>query len=130
MVMVSDPVGDLIIRIKNGYLARKREIIVPASKFKGEILDLLVKEGFIEDYKIEKNKREFTVNLKYKQRKPSLTGVRRVSKPGVRIYVSRQKIPYVLGGHGIAVLSTSKGIMSGREAKEKKIGGELLFEIW
>lgn len=131
--MVNDTISDFLIRIKNAYLAHHKSLTLPYGRNVEAIGKILVKEGFIEDTKatIEENKRKvITITLKYKNRKPALTDLKRVSKPGLRIYVSKNHIPRVYGGLGIVILSTSSGVMSSRDAKKKNIGGELLCKIW
>lgn len=133
--MISDPIADLLTRIKNAYLADKKTVSVPYSKTKENLVRILVKKGFIEKIKIEslprsKKLKIIKVALKYQDKKPVLTGVKRVSKPGVRIYVKRDKIPRVLGGLGIVILSTSQGLMTGEEARKKGLGGEVICKIW
>ena len=133
--MISDPIADLLTRIKNAYLADKKTVSVPYSKTKENLVKILVKKGFIEKIKIEslprsKKLKIIKVALKYQDKKPVLTGVKRVSKPGVRIYVKRDKIPRVLGGLGIVILSTSQGLMTGEEARKKGLGGEVICKIW
>ncbi len=131
--MVNDPIGDMLIRIKNACMRKKEEVRVPFSKLKEKILQILKEEGFIKDYKIEgeKVKKELIIFLKYDEEgKSILTDVRRVSKPGRRIYVKKDEIPWVKNGTGIAVISTSKGIVTDREARRLKVGGEILCEVW
>jgi len=129
--MVSDSIADLLIRIKNGYLARKKSVLVPYFKLGEKLLKILTKEGFIGEFKIESSSgKNLLINLKYDKKIPLLTDVTRVSKPGLRIYVSKGRIPRVLGGIGIVIISTPKGLMTGREAKKQGLGGELLCKVW
>jgi len=130
---MSNAVIDLIIRLKNGYLAKKEMIVSPYSSLREEILKLLKKLGYIDDFSINKIssvKRELVVNLKYDEGRPVLTDVKIFSKPGQRIYVSYKKLKPVMGGLGYSILSTSKGLKTNKESKKEKIGGELLFNIW
>ena len=131
--MVTDPIADMLTRIRNAILARHDFVLVPASRMKLSIAKILKEEGFISDYEVLKGKpqRVIKIYLKYTEKKePVLTGLKRVSKPGLRIYVQREEIPRVYGGLGIAVVSTSKGVMTGHQAWRQKIGGELLCYIW
>jgi len=131
--MVTDPIADMLTRIRNAILARHDFVLVPASRMKLSIAKILKEEGFISDYEVLKGKpqRVIKIYLKYAEKKePVLTGLKRVSKPGLRIYVQRAEIPRVYGGLGIAIVSTSKGVMTGHQAWRQKVGGELLCYIW
>jgi small subunit ribosomal protein S8 len=122
---------DLVIRIKNGYMAKKPVILSPHSKYKEAVLEKLKKLNFIEGYKVEGDiKKNITINLKYEEGVPAITDIKVFSKPGMRLYVSYKNLKPVLSGFGYSVLSTSKGIMTDREAKKAKLGGELLFSFW
>ncbi|PIU37210.1 30S ribosomal protein S8 [Candidatus Roizmanbacteria bacterium CG_4_8_14_3_um_filter_34_9] len=122
---------DLVIRIKNGYMAKKPVILSPHSKYKEAVLEKLKKLKFIEEYKVEGDiKKNITINLKYEEGVPAITDIKVFSKPGMRLYVSYKNLKPVLSGFGYSVLSTSKGIMTDREAKKAKMGGELLFSFW
>lgn len=123
---------DLMIRIKNGYLARKEVITGPFSKMNLAILEKLKKFGFIKDFNVkeEKNKREIEIILNYDKGENVFTDIKIYSKPGRRWYVSYKELKPVMGGMGISILSTSKGILTDKESKKLKIGGELLFSIW
>lgn len=126
--MVSDSVADVLIRIKNGYMASRQEVLAPYSKLVYNICQLLTKTGYIEG--IEKTEKEIKVILKYNGRTPALTNVRRVSRPGLRVYKGIRKLPKVLNGLGIAIISTPKGLMTDKEARKNKIGGEVMAEVW
>lgn len=129
--MISDPIADFLSRIKNGYLARKAEIIVSYSKFGESLAKILMEEGYIEKIKIKNEKRKMIeLTLKYEGKKPALTDLERVSTPGLRIYVERREVPKVLGGLGIAIISTSQGLMTDKEARKKRLGGEVICKIW
>ncbi len=131
--MVTDPIADMLTRMRNAILARHDFTLVPSSRMKLSIAKILREEGFIRDYEVLKGKpqRVIKVYLKYTENKePVLTGLKRVSKPGLRIYVKRKEIPRVCGGLGIAILSTPKGVMMGQQAWRQKVGGELLCYIW
>jgi small subunit ribosomal protein S8 len=130
--MVTDPIADMLTRIRNAIMARHDSVLIPASRIKLSIAKILKDEGFIADYTVLKGKpqRMIKIFLKYVDGQPSLAGLERVSKPGLRLYVGRREIPRVYGGLGVAILSTSKGIMTGQEAWRKNLGGELLCYIW
>ncbi|MCX8082572.1 MAG: 30S ribosomal protein S8 [bacterium] len=131
-MVMTDPIADMITRIRNGNLVKKDFISIPYSSFKEEIIKVLKEEGFIKDYVIaeEEKVKNLKVFLLYSGKKKAITEIKRISKPGRRIYVDRDTIPEIKSGYGIAVLSTSKGILSSKKAKETGIGGELLFYIW
>ncbi len=131
--MMTDPIADMLTRIRNAQAVRKEDLVMPFSKIKYEILKLLAREGYIESVeKIEeKSHPELRVQLKYKEdKKAYIEHIKRISKPGQRIYVSKDKLPKILNDFGVAILSTSQGIMTNKKARRLKIGGELLFEIW
>lgn len=133
MKPVNDPIGDMLTRLRNASRARHDKVVIPHSKLKVEIARVLKDEGYIGEYTIHEREphNEITVQLKYGQdRSSAITGIKRVSKPGLRRYVAMRDIPHVLGGMGIAVLSTSKGIMSDGEARKQNIGGELLCTVY
>ncbi len=122
---------DLLIRIKNGYMASLGTVKSPYSRFREEVLKKLIKLGFVKDYKIEGEKiKTINIELLYKDNTPALTEVELFSKPGRRYYVNYKELKPVLGGLGFSVISTSKGILTNKEAKKMKTGGELLFNIW
>lgn len=123
-----DPVGDALIRIKNGYSVGKTSVEIRFSKLILTLLELLQKEGYLSD--VKQDKREIVVTLKYNSRIPVLTDVKRVSKPSLRVYKGAKDLPRVLNGLGIAVISTPKGLMTDREARKLKVGGEVLALVW
>lgn len=123
-----DKVGDLLIRIKNGYMASKKEVVAPYSKLSAAICALLHKEGFVGV--CEQNDREIRIILKYDARKPALTDVKRISKPGRRVYEGKTSLPYVYEGLGIAIISTPKGIMTDKQARKEGVGGEVMAHVW
>jgi small subunit ribosomal protein S8 len=131
---VSDPIADMLTRIRNGVAARHDSVRIPASKMKISIARVLKDEGFIRDYSVQddgKPQPDLKVDLGYSaSRQPVLNGLQRVSKPGLRVYVQRREIPRVYGGLGIAIISTPKGVMTGQEARRQEVGGELLCYIW
>lgn len=130
--MISDPISDMLTRIRNGYLARKEQVSLPSSVFKSEIANLLVNLGYLQTAKKSETNGKITLELtlKYKDGVPALTAIDRVSKPSLRIYRPYNKMPVVLSGLGQAVVSTSQGLMTGRDAKKKKLGGELILRVY
>ncbi len=130
--MVTDPVADMLTRIRNALLARHDSVVIPLSKTKIAIAKILKDEGFIQDYELVKSdsRRFIKVSLKYVDNQPVIMGLDRASKPGMRLYVKRKEIPRVYGGLGISIVSTSKGIMLGQDAWRRNIGGELLCYVW
>jgi small subunit ribosomal protein S8 len=132
MSNLSDPIADFLTRLRNGVQAGKAEINAPYSKMKAEIARILKQEGYISDYQIVTTGKfpELRVTSKLVNRAPAITGLKRVSRPGLRKYVGSGEIPRVLGGMGVAILSTPRGLLSGREAKKQNVGGELLAYVW
>ena len=131
--MVTDPIADMLTRIRNANQMRYKEVEVPASKMKTEIARILKETGFISDYKLEKVDKfdVITLGLKYGDKKERvITGLKRISKPGLRVYAKADEVPQVLNGLGIAIVSTSKGVMTDKEAREQSLGGEVLAYIW
>jgi len=133
-MIVSDPIADMLTRIRNANMAEKQSVRIPHSKIKADIARLLKEEGFVKDYKLsetETNKSFLNINLKYTaDREPVIQGLKRISKPSCRKYVNAEEVPRVLGGIGIALLSTSSGVMTDSEARKKNIGGEILCFVW
>lgn len=125
---MTDPIADMLTRMRNALKAKKTEVNIPTSKLKFEIAKLLVKEGWVETVKEKDN--NINITFKYEQGNPAISSLKRVSKPGCRIYTKHNEIPIVLGGLGIAVISTPKGIVSSNEARKKGVGGEILCEIY
>lgn len=131
--MTTDPIADLLARIKNVIVRKKREVTAPHSKIKEEILKVLKQEGFISGFKVvdvDKNKKNLVITLKYPNGRSMITELKRISSPGVRTYVSSHNVPRVKRGLGIAILTTSKGIMSDSEARKQNVGGELICKVW
>jgi small subunit ribosomal protein S8 len=130
--MVTDPIADMLTRIRNAAMAHHDSVQMPASKIKLSIAKILKDEGFITDYTVLKAKpqRIIKISLKYINGRPAISGLERASKPGLRLYVGSHEVPRVYGGLGVSILSTSKGVMTGQEAWHKNIGGELLCYIW
>jgi len=130
---ISDPIADMLTRIRNAIMAQHDFVLIPASKMKLSIAKILKEEGFISDYEVLKSKphRAIKIYLKYSDKnQPVISGLERVSKPGLRIYVDRKEIPRVYGGLGIAIVSTPKGVMTGKQAWRQGVGGELLCSVW
>ncbi len=130
---VSDPIADMLTRIRNANMARHDFVLIPASKMKLAITKILKIEGFISDYEVLRGKshRVIKIHLKYdEQNRPVISGLERISKPGLRVYTGRGEIPRVYGGLGIAILSTPEGVVTGQQAWRKGIGGELLCYVW
>lgn len=129
---MTDPVADMLTRIRNAKQRRHEVVPVPLSKLKLEIARILKEEGFIRNYKVvgEAGTGELRIFLKYSSDEPVITDLKRVSSPGRRVYVDKESIPSVKGGLGIAIISTSKGLMTGQKSKEVKVGGEVLCYVW
>ena len=131
--MVTDPIADMLTRIRNANQMRDKEVEVPASNLKIEIAKILKEEGFVNDYKIKKNNVQniIVINLKYTENKVRvITGLKKISKPGLRVYVKADEVPKVLNGLGIAIISSSKGVMTDKKARELSLGGEVLAYVW
>ena len=132
-MVMTDPIADMLTRIRNANQLRYKEVEVPASKIKVSIANILKEEGFISDYTINKDvvPNVITLNLKYGEKKERvITGLKRISKPGLRVYAGKDELPTVLNGLGIAIISTSKGIMTDKEARKLSLGGEVVAYIW
>ncbi len=130
---MTDPIADMLTRIRNGVSAKHDTVRMPSSKIKVAIAKVLKEEGFIRDFEIgaEGPRSMLKIDLSYTGRKePVLSGIKRVSKPGLRVYVQKREIPRVLGGLGVAILSTPEGVMTGQNARQKSIGGEVLCYVW
>jgi len=134
----TDPIADMLTRVRNGVMAGHSQVAMPNSKIKAEIARILKEEGFIENFEVADGERDgfkvLRVKIKYvgerRERRPVISGLERVSKPGRRIYTKRQDIPWVLSGIGIAILSTPKGVMTGQRARQLGVGGEILCKVW
>lgn len=126
--MVTDPIGDLLTRIRNAALSRNREISVPYSKFKEAVCQVLKKEGYLDE--VQKQENTLALTLVFKRRQPLITGIKNISRPGLRIYRKAAKLPRPFGGSGISIVSTPKGVMSDKEARKQGLGGEVLGEVW
>ena len=132
MSTVTDPIADLLARIRNAAQSQKADMFVPYSRIKAEVIRILKEEGYITDFEVDTTAAHPRIKITNKMvnRTSAITGLKRVSRPGLRRYVGADEIPRVLGGMGIAILSTPRGVLSGREAKKQKLGGELLAYIW
>lgn len=131
--MMTDPIADMLTRIRNSQAVKKTELILPYSKIKFEIAKILKKEGYLEDVETVSeisNVKNIRIVLKYQDKQSAISHLKRISKPGRRVYVNREKIPYVLNNLGMAILSTSRGIMTNKQARRAKVGGELICEVW
>jgi small subunit ribosomal protein S8 len=135
---VSDPIADMLTRIRNGTMAKHSLVAMPHSKMKTSIAEILKSEGFIDDYEIAEDENTafkiLRIRLKYvgekRLRRPVISGLERVSKPGRRVYSKKREIPWVLSGLGVSIMSTPKGIMSSRRARQLGVGGEVLCKVW
>jgi small subunit ribosomal protein S8 len=132
---MTDPIADMLTRIRNGNTAFHDEVVMPSSKQKEALAQVLEREGYIEGWSVEdaadRPGRKLTVKLKYTvDRKRTISGIRRISKPGLRVYTKADVVPRVLGGMGIAILSTNQGLLTDRQARERKVGGEVLCHVW
>ena len=132
MSTITDPIADFLARVRNGARAQKPEVLIPYSKIKAEIARIFKEEGYISDYSVDTSGEHPRIKVvnKLVDRSSAIAGLKRVSRPGLRRYVGADEIPRVLGGMGLAILSTSRGILSGREARKQKVGGELLAYVW
>lgn len=129
---ITDPIADMCTRVRNAVRAEKDEVDVPLSNLKSSIAKILKKEGYITDYKAETTPTGavLRIKLKYARKRPAIVGIERVSKPGRRVYSGSKDVPRVLGGMGISILTTSRGLMAGHEARKANVGGEILCRVW
>jgi len=130
---LSDPIGDMIARLKNAQVRNHKKVVLPSSKFKEKIADVLKNEGFIIDYKVnenEGNKSDLEINLKYNYGSPVISTIERVSKPGRRIFSRAESLPKINNGLGIAIISTPKGVMTDVDARKQKVGGEIICKVF
>jgi len=130
---MTDPIADMLTRIRNANVAYHEQVDIPASKLKEQIARLLKKEGFVKDFQVIHTGAQGVIRvfMKYgSSRERVITGLKRISKPGLRVYVGTHSIPRILGGLGVVILSTPRGILTGKQAREKKVGGELLAHVW
>ncbi len=130
---MTDSISDMLTRIRNALKAKYEKVDIPSSKIKMEIAKILKEEGYIENFKVIDDAKQGTleISLRYtKEGQPAITGLKRISRPGRRVYCDKNEIPNVLGGYGVAIISTSQGIMTGKQSRRKEIGGEVLCSIW
>lgn len=129
---MTDPIADMLARIRNALLARHKEVVIPHSKIKQAIVQILVDNKYVESFEVMKQEPQpsLVVKLGYKGKWPKITGIKRISKPGRRLYTSAEQVPVTLNGYGITIVSTSKGLLIDKDARKQNIGGELLCQIW
>jgi len=129
---VTDPIADFLTRVRNAVKARKKFVDIPSSKMKVSLAEILKNNNFIRDYNVIEDSKQniLRIHLQYVEGTPSITGLKRISTPGLRTYVGKDEIPRVLGGLGISILSTPKGLMTDKQAKRESVGGELICQIW
>ncbi|KKU18336.1 MAG: 30S ribosomal protein S8 [Candidatus Pacebacteria bacterium GW2011_GWB1_47_8] len=129
---MTDPIADMLTRIKNALLARHKEVVIPHSKVKEAIAQILVKNNYVTEAKVVKRQPQsaLVLTLGYEQKWPKITGVKRISKPGRRLYTPASRIPAALNGYGITIVSTSKGLLTDKQARQLNVGGELICQIW
>ncbi|MEW6189814.1 MAG: 30S ribosomal protein S8 [Actinomycetota bacterium] len=131
--MMTDPIADMLTRIRNANIAYHEVVEMPASKVKIEIAEILKKEGYIKEYEVAKDNSHNVLRIKMRygpNRERPITGIKRISKPGLRVYAKKDEIPRVLGGLGIAIISTPKGLMTDKQAKKEGVGGEVICYVW
>jgi len=130
--MMTDPIADMLTRIRNGNMKKHESIEVPASNMKKNLAQILLDEGYIKGYNVTEDNKQgmITVDLKYVDDQRSISGIKRISKPGRRVYVRAGEVPYVLGGLGIAIISTSHGMMTDKQARKEHLGGEVVCYVW
>ena len=136
--MINDPIADMLTRIRNAMMAGHADVAMPSSNIKKEIARILKEEGFIDDFSVNEGEKAsqntLQIKIKYagerRSRKPVITGIERVSRPGRRVYTRHDEIPWVLSGMGISILSTPKGVMTGQRARQEGVGGEILCKVW
>ncbi|APJ38417.1 30S ribosomal protein S8 [Mycoplasmopsis pullorum] len=131
-MFITDPISDMIVRIKNANQRKHKTVSIPYSNKKAKILELILEEGYITSFSVEGEgvKKSLLVTLKYKGTQSAIVGIKRVSKPGLRVYVKADELPKVLSGYGTAIISTSKGIMTEKQARKENVGGEVVAYIW
>lgn len=131
-MVINDPIGDMLTRIRNAAMARNRSVVLPRSGVKHAVAALLQKEGYLTRVEevVQGSRKVLRIELAYDGKEPVIVGLKRISKPGLRWYVGKKQIPTVMGGMGIAIVSTPQGVMSGKDAKAKGVGGEVLCEVW
>ncbi len=130
--MMTDPIADMLTRIRNGNSAKHKSVEIPASNMKKDLAQILLDEGYIQGYNVTEDDKQgvMTVDLKYVQEQRAISGIKRISKPGRRVYVGSSDVPKVLNGLGIAIISTSKGVMTDKQARKEAVGGEVICYVW
>lgn len=129
--MFTDPIADMLTRIRNASAVKKSELVLPYSKFKANLAQLLLKQGFLQGVgELQSEHKMLEIKLKYASGEPVISGIKRVSKPGQRIYLPADKLPRTNSGYGVTVVSTSKGLMTDKEARKQKVGGEVVCQVW
>ncbi|WP_444850754.1 30S ribosomal protein S8 [Mycoplasma procyoni] len=130
--MITDPIADMIVRIKNAYMRKHKSVEIPHSNKKSKILEIIKREGYISSFETtgEGVSKKLVVELKYKGNTSAITGIKRVSKPGLKVYSAAADLPQVLSGYGTVIVSTSKGILTDKEARKENVGGEIIAYIW
>lgn len=130
--MMTDPIADMLTRIRNGNSAKHKSVEIPASNMKKDLAQILLDEGYIKGYNVTEDEKQgvMTVDLKYVQEQRVISGIKRISKPGRRVYVKANEVPKVLNGLGVAIISTSKGIMTDKTARKESVGGEVICYVW
>lgn len=131
-MFITDPISDLVVRVKNANARKHKSLSVPYSVKKEAIIKLIEREGYISSYSVEGEgvNKSLVITLKYKKNQSAIVGIKRVSKPGLRVYVKSDEIPAILSGYGTVIISTSKGLMTGAEARKENVGGEIIAYIW
>lgn len=131
-MFITDPISDLVVRVKNANARKHKSLSVPYSVKKEAIIKLIEREGYISSYSVEDEgvNKSLVITLKYKKNQSAIVGIKRVSKPGLRVYVKSDEIPAILSGYGTVIISTSKGLMTGAEARKENVGGEIIAYIW
>ena len=131
-MLITDPIGDMLTRIKNAQMAKKKQLAIPHSNLKEAIARKLAENNYIESVEVEEKKpqSDIIIELRYVDQLPAITGMKRISKPGRRLYSKTNKIPATLGGYGMTLVTTSKGVLTDKEARKKSVGGELLCQVW
>lgn len=126
--MISDPIADMFTRIRNAYMAGHKTVKIPYSGFKEKVLRVLLENGYLSAAK--KEKQDLKIDLKYKEGKPAITKIQRVSKPSLRVYKRKDKLPYLLSGLGVVIVNTNQGVMTAKSARKKGLGGEVICKVW
>ncbi|MEI2461803.1 30S ribosomal protein S8 [Mycoplasmopsis felis] len=131
-MFITDPISDLVVRIKNANARKHKTVSIPYSVKKEAIIKLIENEGYVASYSVEGQgtEKKLVVTLKYKKNQPAIVGIKRVSKPGLRVYVKSEEIPSIISGYGTVIISTSKGLITGKEARKENVGGEIIAYIW